>query len=121
MKPLEQLINEAVSPILTAYPDIAAIDAKLPYCTYQRMGGRPIKFMDGSLPDKKNAIVQINCWANSALEASDLIMKVEKAIIASSDIVTAEAVTEPTSTFTDDPNASMKGRMQDFSIWYFIN
>lgn len=120
MKTLEELINEAVSPVLTAYPDIAPIGADLPYCTYQLMGGRPVQFLDGTLADKKNAVVQINCWADSALEASRLIAKVKKALIAYADLKVS-VITEATSIFTDDPNAGTKGRMQDFSCWHLAN
>lgn len=114
---LEEHIFNIVEPVITVYPDKAPMNAALPYATYQRMGGRSVTFMDKSLPDKKNALIQLNCWASSPIEASNLIMRVEKALL-KSDVVNASAITEPTSTFDDDPESPITGRMQDFSIWY---
>lgn len=116
---LEEHIKIIVEPIITVYPDVAPLEAELPYCTYQRFGGRPITFVEGSLPNQKNAVIQLNCWASNVIEASKLILEVEKAFLASD--LTAKAVTEASSAFTDEPNTTLKGRVQDFSIWYPID
>lgn len=114
---IEEHIFRIVEPLITVYPDKAPINAQLPYLTYQRFGGQSVTFVDKTLPDKKNAVIQINCWASSAIEASNLIMRVEKSLLADP-TVTASAITEPVSTFDDDPESAITGRMQDFSIWY---
>lgn len=117
---LEEQVLRIVEPVITVYPDNAPIGAQLPYCTYQRFGGQPLTFVEQALPDKKNAVIQLNCWASSAIEASRLILSVEKAFLADT-VVTASAVSEAQSTFADSPDAGINGRMQDFSIWYPIN
>lgn len=114
---LEEHVKNIVDPVIIVYPDVAPMDAKLPYCTYQRIGGKSVTFLDQTQPDKKHAFIQLNCWASSAIEASNYIMRVEKAFLADQ-TVTASAISEPESVFSDDPEAEIKGRMQDFSIWY---
>lgn len=117
---LEELMYQILNPVISVYSDVAPKNASLPYCTYQRFGGRPLEFFDKTLPDKENAIIQINCWAPSAVDASKLIKKVEKTLLANN-VITASAITKPESVFIDDPEAEIRGRMQDFSIWYPSN
>lgn len=117
---LEEHIYQIVNPTIAVFPDAAPMGTPLPYCTYQRFGGRSITYMDHTLPDKKNAVVQFNIWASTALEASNLIMQIEKILVANK-TVTASAISEAESAFSDDDEAEIKGRMQDFSIWYPTN
>ncbi|QKN84416.1 DUF3168 domain-containing protein [Vibrio phage Marilyn] len=114
---LEEHLFNVLGPVISVYPDVAPLDAKLPYCTYTVIPGRAVVFLDNTTPDLANASIQINCFATSSLEASKKIKLVEKTLMASK-AFTATKVAEPGSIFTDEPDTPIRGRMQDFTIWY---
>lgn len=96
------------------FPDFAPVGTAMPYVTWQQIGGEPLTCLDGSLPDKRNAEVQVNVWALSRLEANTLLLQIEAALCAS----TAFAATPSSalrSSFTEDEGR--RGAEQDFSIW----
>lgn len=114
---LEEHMVNVVDSLISTYPDSAPMDAALPYCTYQIIDGKSLVFMDKTTPDKKHAYIQLNVYAKSALEASNLIAQVEKTMLATKDF-NATPATGARSIISDDPEAEIRGRMQDFSIWY---
>lgn len=93
------------------YPDVAPLDAALPYVTYQQVGGAPVFFLENDLPSKTHGRFQINSWAGTRLAATDLARDVEAALFAEGvrpmgDLVAAR----------DETNDAY-GAMQDFSVW----
>lgn len=117
---LEEHLKIVIDKFVMVYPDVAPMNAALPYCTYQLIGGRPVVFVDNTIPDKKHAYVQMNVFAKSAIEASNFIAQIERELLASSRLQ-ASPINNAQSVISDDPEAKIKGRMQDFSIWYPTN
>lgn len=71
-------------------------------------------YVEGALPDKRAALVQINVWHDRRLEANALALQIEAALIASP-AFQAQARGAFSAT-VDDANQS-RGTMQDFEIW----
>ena len=101
----------AVQPAV--YPDVAPPGAAVPYITWQQVGGDVVRPVDG-LPDKRNAVVQINCWAATRDQANAMALAVEAALVAAT-VFQARPVAAFMAAFDDD--VELRGAMQDFSIW----
>lgn len=114
---IETMLNATLAPLVAdeVYPDVGGDEAKLPYITYSTVGGQPVNFVDGALPDRRNARVQINVWAETRLEASALAEQVEGVIRQLAGAAT-EVLTSAISTYDEETKA--RGTRQDFSIWY---
>ena len=96
------------------FPDVAAFSTPRPYVTYQGIGGKTLRYLDGTPADKRHTVVQINVWADSRAVALETIRAIEDAVCASS-AFTARPVAEPISDFDEDTNRY--GSRQDFSIY----
>lgn len=103
--------------LLTVCPrvsaDVAPAGTAKPFITWQQVGGDVIQPISG-LPDKRNALVQINCWAERRADANALALAVEAALVG-----TTVFVARPQSALvaTNDDDTDLRGAMQDFSIW----
>jgi hypothetical protein len=97
------------------FPDVAPEGTPVPYVTYQAVGGEPINFLSGEAPGKTNARMQVNVWAKTRIEASELGAQVEDAIRAATDLQ-PEALTGRIATY--DKTTQYRGTMQDFSLWH---
>lgn len=95
-------------------PDFAPTNTARPYVTFQQIGGAVLDYIDPSVPSIENAVVQVNVWADSRLEAKTLMKQIEAALIAA---VTVQST--PISACASDFDADMNiyGSRQDFSIW----
>ncbi len=106
---LKTLVSERV------YPDVAPDQPVLPYITYQGVGGSAINFIDGDLPGKRNARIQVTIWASTRLEASALAEQAEDAMRT----VTALQTTVLGAAVSDyEEETKLYGSRQDFSVWY---
>ena len=110
----------ALVPLLTGlvagriYPDVAPSGAGLPRIVYQQVGGQATSYLEGALPDKENARMQVVCWASTRMAAISLMKQVEAAILAAP-VIQAEAIGARISGYEQDTN--LFSSMQDFSIW----
>lgn len=95
------------------FPDVAPTDTQRPYITWQQIGGDVIRPLVG-LPDKRNALVQIDCWAERRADANALALAVEAALVAATVFV---ARPQSALVATNDEDTDLRGAMQDFSIW----
>lgn len=114
---LEELIYQAVSPVLPIYPDggVPEKEPPLPYATYFRAGGRVVTTLaKEEVPDIQHAHVQINIWASTVLGASRLIREVDIAI-RTSRLFQGNPISAPSGIPSGDDSF---GLMQDFGIWY---
>lgn len=96
------------------FPDVAPFNTQMPYITWQQIGGDVITPLSNELPDKRNALIQVNCWTESRLSSNQLALQVEAAMVAASQFVAVPRGAF-TSSFEDDVDG--RGTMQDFSIW----
>lgn len=103
---------QAVCP--RVFPDVAPTGESRPYITWQQVGGDVIKPLGQDVPDKRNALVQINCWADTRLAANALALQVEAALITA-----VQFVARPQAALqaAHDDDTDLRGAMQDFSIW----
>lgn len=99
------------------FPDVAPSGTAAPYVTYQHIGGRPLRWLDGTAADKRHTMLQINVWSASRLQSLSLIRQVEGLIcnVAAMPFM-AQPDNEPTGLHEDDAAEPLYGCMQDFSI-----
>ena len=95
------------------FPDVAPASTPKPFITWQQVGGDVLQPIKG-LADKRNALVQINCWAERRMDANALALAVESLLVGA-----AEFQARPQSALvaTNDDDTDLRGAMQDFSIW----
>ena len=105
-------VLQAVCP--RTYPDFAPATTVRPYVTYQQIGGEAVNFVDRLVPNKRNARMQINVWADTRASATTTMQAIEDAIRMST-VFQAE----PESAMHCDFDADMPvyAAMQDYNIW----
>ena len=96
------------------YPDSAPNGVTTPYITYTQIGGEAVSFVEGSVPDRKNGLFQINVWAATRAGASALMLQVEAALMTTNRFA-VEVQRAPINEY--EPDMVMYGAHQDFSIW----
>lgn len=95
------------------YPDVAPQDVALPFCIFEQVGGKPLNFLSGDVPDKKNALIQINVWATTRAQAMSIIRSMEDALVGAPLYATVASGAQA----RHDPDTDYRGVMQDFSLW----
>lgn len=96
------------------FPDVAPLGTSTPYITYQAVGGAPINFLTGERPAKQTHRMQVNCWADSRAEASELGMLIEDAMRSATHLQ-VEVLTVRAANYDEETNC--RGTIQDFSIF----
>jgi len=96
------------------FPGIAEPNTQTPYLTFQIIGGPPINFVTGELPAKRFTRVQVNTWAETAIEASQVAMQAEGAIRAAR-ALQAEVLNTAADTY-DEPT-EYRGAVQEFMLF----
>lgn len=97
------------------FPDVAPQGTARPFVTYQCVGGAPVNFLTGEKPTKQPHRMQINCWAEHRIEASELGMLVEDALRSVGDVLQTEVLNGRVATYDEDTD--LRGTMQDFMIF----
>lgn len=96
-------------------PDVAKEGTARPYVTWQELGGRGTRNLDGTASDKRHTFLQITVWDETREGALALIRSIEDAMCASASF-TASPQGEPLSLFEDgEPN--LYGSVQRFGIY----
>lgn len=96
------------------FPGVAEPETVRPYITFQVIAGPPINFITGEKPAKRFVRVQANCWADSAIEASQVGQDIEDTLRANMQLQT-EVLTGATDTYDDV--TKYRGTMQDFQLF----
>lgn len=99
------------------YADVAPISTARPYVTYQAIGGRPLRWLNGTPSDRRHTIVQVNVWADSRAGALELVRQIETALCDGAAPFIARPEGEPVSDVADDIVPARYGSIQDFSIY----
>ena len=97
------------------YRDIAKPNAELPRITFQQVGGVAVNFLDPTVPSKKNARFQIDCWAEHRDEVAALSRQAENALRAYTALQTA-VLGAPVA--SREPETGLFRTTQDFSFWH---
>lgn len=96
------------------FPDVAPFDTACPYITWQQIGGEALTYVDDTVPNQRNAYVQINVWDTTRLSATALALQVEAALIQATAF---EARPQSALQSAHDDDTDRRGCLQDFSIW----
>lgn len=96
------------------YPDVAPEAAARPYITYQQIGGVPVNFVEGGVPDKRNARFRVNVWADTRAMVAATCLEAEYALRNAAALQTT-VMTNPVA--LNDPDTRLRGTSQDFSFW----
>jgi hypothetical protein len=97
-----------------SFPDFAPATTARPYVTYQQIGGQAVNHLDRLIPNKRNAVMQINVWSDTRAEANTLIQSIEDALRMTT-VFQAEPSGAPHASF--DADIPVYAAIQDFSIW----
>lgn len=113
---LESDIFDALKALVAnrVYPDVAPAGAENPFIVYQQAGGEAVNFLEAGAPAKRNARMQIACWATTRLAAATLARQAEDALTASA--LKAFSIGALTAIYEED--TGLFGSRQDFSIWH---
>lgn len=113
---MEEDLATLVEPLLAGgfWPDVADIDADLPYGTYNQVGGQTVDPIDGSAPGLWSARIQINVWAITRKQANEKMRAIETTIRASP--FNARPIGALRVDFNEVTKA--RGAMQDFEVWW---
>ena len=97
------------------FPDLAPAGAARPYITYQAVGGEAVNFVEGGAPGTRNARVQVNVWAETRLEVSQLGNAAEDIL---RDVAALQTTVLGAAVAMFDEDTGLRGQRQDFSFWY---
>lgn len=113
---LEATLYTLLGPLVggRCYPDVSPDSATFPLIVYQQVGGQAVDFIEGKLPDKDNARVQVHVWAKTRLEASQIAHSARVALVEGS----AKANTLGAAVSLYESAMKLYGARQDFSVWY---
>lgn len=120
---LEEIITSIVGPVVngrcweSSTPDKLQRDANdriLPFVIWTLPGGIEQEYIDQTMPEMRNARIQINVVGPSSIECSRIIRQVRDALVNSA--YTVGVYGSPGGTY--DQARNLRGRRQQFGIWY---
>lgn len=96
------------------FPDVAPFDTECPYITWQQIGGEALAYVEDTVPNERNAYVQINVWDTTRIGATALALQIEAALIQSTAF---QARPQSALQAAHDDDTDRRGCLQDFTIW----
>lgn len=96
------------------YPDTAPPGSTVPYIVYTQIGGEAVTFMEKAVPDKENALMQVEYWAATRSETKTKIKAIEQALVTAT-AFQASPTEAARAMYSDD--VALRGMSQDFTIW----
>jgi hypothetical protein len=112
---LEQTLQTALVALCPrSYPDVAPEGTATPYVVWHQFGGQAPIYTESALIDRRNAYVQINVWADTKAASATLSLQIEQALVAHP-VLQAEPQNALQAAYDED--TTLRGSMQDFSIW----
>lgn len=100
----------------SVFADAAPAGSSLPWITFQFIGGRPLRFLNGEPSDKRHSLVQISCWANSRTASLQLARAAETALCDAGAPFIGRPESEPICDVEQDIEPAIYGAVQDFTI-----
>lgn len=113
---LESSLFSLLSPLSggRVFPDVAPLSTARPYITWQQVGGESLAYTDDTVPDLRNGLIQINVWHDTRAGATALALQIEAALMTANDL---QSRPDGALIATHEPDLSLYGTRQDFSIW----
>jgi hypothetical protein len=96
------------------FPDEAPFGTATPYVIFQQVGGQAPVYVEGAVPNRRNAEMQITVWDVTRSAANALSQQIEKDLIETTTI-DAKPLGALRSSVSDLPDR--RGASQDFDIW----
>ncbi len=96
------------------YPDVGPQNTARPYVTYQQIGGASPAYLERTVVDRRNALMQVNVWADTRLAANTLALAIESAL---TQATTLQATASGALLALHEPDTGLYGCIQRFSIW----
>lgn len=97
-------------------PDVAPFATARPYITWQFIGGRALRWLNGEPADKRHTLLQVNVWSERRTEALALARQVETALCDGAAPFVGQPESEPIADVAEDIEPILYGARQDFSI-----
>jgi hypothetical protein len=94
------------------FPNEAKLNTPRPYVIWSRIGGASNTYLEGTLPNLRNAMIRLEAWADTQGVADALIALIEQDIAAQT---MGQAVSE--SVTGGDIELVLSMTRQDFTIW----
>jgi hypothetical protein len=112
---LETQLHTALAALCArTFPVVAPFSTARPYITWQQIGGEAVEYQEGTVPDLRNGLVQVNVWADTLISATTLALQIEAALAANTDF---QCSAEGAHIADHDEDTGRYGTRQDFSIW----
>lgn len=114
---IEDVISQTLDPLVQqrVYRDNARFSTPRPYIVFQQVGGAPVDYVEGTVPDLDNGRFQINVWADDR-DTAAAIGRAARAAMVSSTAMRATTAGGMVATWLD--GTGLYGTRQDFSIWF---
>jgi hypothetical protein len=112
---LEQALQAALAALCPrTYPDVAPEGTATPYIVWHQFGGQAPTYTEAALTNRRNAYVQVNVWADTKAVSAALSLQIEQALVAHT-VLQVEPQNALQAEY--DEETTLRGSMQDFSIW----
>jgi len=96
------------------FPDVADYHTATPFITFQQVGGAALNYLEGVAPAQKPVRIQISVWADTRLQAMQLIRKVQDLVVQPPLLAT----TEGAAIAYYDNETKLRAAHQDFSFLF---
>ena len=97
------------------YPSSAPLDTPRPFVTWEHIGGDPLRYVEGTAAAQRMALLQVNVWASTKVQALSLGLAIEDALcIAAGLSVSPNAALQ--GRFEDSVEPPLYGTVQDFTV-----
>lgn len=118
----EELIRRLKLQSTRVFSPTATFNTPRPYVTWQHIGGQAVRYVDNTAPDKRNAFIQINAWADNKKAALDLLRKIEEELcIVTDGKFVAVPMEEPSDAYIEGNEGQQPGQLcgalQTFRVW----
>ena len=95
------------------FPDFAPTGTAKPFVTWSIIGGQALLPMGKTVPNRRQALVQVNVWSETRIEANSLMLQIDSAFRQSS-VFDASPYAEMMTVVDEESN--LRGAIQDFRI-----
>lgn len=111
------LENDLIAALKSKCPRVfigtAPYNTAQPYVTWQHIGGNPQRYVNNEAADTRNALIQVNVWHDTSMQAHSLMLQIEEALCLSPKFQ-ASPHGEPIGAYDDGD--TVKGYLQTYSI-----
>lgn len=113
---LESDIKLALDSLVSSrvYPDVPPDNPVFPLIIYQQVGGEVLNPLEGAVPAKDNARMQVVVWAKTRLSANTIARQARVALCEGS--LKAYAFAAPVSEY--EPVLKLYGSRTDYGVWF---